>query len=69
MTLTPEAPCPFCGGNVIFLGGEVVPVLKYRIVHYMATCANLDCRAQGPHMQDKLEAIEAWNRLVRKVTQ
>lgn len=53
--MTKLKPCPFCGGKA-----RLVP---YGDEHYFVSCTNIKCCATaGRHMQNKDEAIKAWNR-------
>lgn len=50
-------PCPFCGNSWPAIGQEREYSTFGTIYVY---CTN--CRASGPSMPSKKEAIEAWNR-------
>ena len=53
--MTKLKPCPFCGGKA-----RLVP---YGDEHYFVSCTNIKCCATASrHMQNKDEAIKAWNR-------
>ena len=47
-------PCPFCGGEAEIVGYTI----------FWATCK--ECTAETKDFDTKEEAIEAWNRRVKK---
>jgi Lar family restriction alleviation protein len=48
-TDTPLLPCPFCGGQPIFIASE----------YHFARCRS--CGAEGPWKAERSSAVDGWN--------